>query len=260
MTASVYDLIEKAKECLKKNDIEAASSFYQKIGDLYIASNAYTKALAAYQKSLSLSNHKDIEKHLNLVRTYEKLGYTYSAYEHLRPVYEDCIEQHRLDEALETALKMSSLQSDEIFPYECLGKAGFYTHRLAEASVPFQKAYFLAIQKNQKGRALQNLFCAFKLTPTDPAIWALLQKHVPGSQKLKALLAGAPKFFTPSIDQTWGKELSDAKLLLQEELLLLFPNLKLFRIPKLLTLHQYFVQEGQFFEQKIVGNIHLLEI
>ena len=99
MTASVYDLIEKAKECLKKNDIEAASSFYQKIGDLYIASNAYTKALAAYQKSLSLSNHKDIEKHLNLVRTYEKLGYTYSAYEHLRPVYEDCIEQHRLDEA-----------------------------------------------------------------------------------------------------------------------------------------------------------------
>src|SRR3989338_2559172 len=93
-----YYLLREIALLLKHKKNEEASQLYEKLGHLFFNRALYQKALAAYQKALSL--FPEDEKYQAIAETYEKLNQSHLAEEALSHIQEPKLSKNVIPEEI----------------------------------------------------------------------------------------------------------------------------------------------------------------
>ncbi len=111
-----YTLLKEVASLLKQKNRDEAAVLYQKIGNIFEKKNLIRRALAAYQKSISLK--ENTECRLTIARLFETLHKYFSAYESLFPLVDTFLKHQDLEQALMISQKLSELEPSLSYPKE----------------------------------------------------------------------------------------------------------------------------------------------
>ena len=131
------------------------------------------------------------------------------------------LESDQWDVALEMSQKMSLLEPSLLFPYEKRAEIYFTLGHAKETASEYIKAAGIAFDHNQKHRALELLYKAFKITPSDQNIWKRLRDLMIRIDPKDPLIEKLSRFLQPGkTEKDWSLKLQDARLLIEESLFL----------------------------------------